>query len=510
MCSVCSAYRLFLLALLRARDHRRKNWYAGPDSLVSALKSEQSTQRGKEGPSICSVAIRFLTRTIRLVPLLCVMLLLAGCVPPTCVDQKAAVDFAGLDPIQQGLFNASPVSKLKSWGALTLCEQLEFAGATQALGDYYRQRVALLNLTNPPALEQVVTVTAINGSIPASPSQDQFNLEVGWGSSAALLFAHDHAHWWPHLAWLHPTQFGYTQIKYYDPFLGLVVLFDKDNHTTGQTHMDFRDFPFHYFAPNGDVASNYDYYCNWYQPLRGYSINCPSSITLSKLPQTDENRETSASNEPEEVQKGGFELLAQVNVQTEMQRCSTFLSAWYVEATFQKFMQYVATDNLFSPQALAAMKKAGIQTIPWDHGTKAWRKVFDGAFTSPPTRRQRITSIDQAVGLGAPAPPPERSALSFLNADANGKVNAAFGLLSPASAPPGSLFPPLTLSQEQRKHFDAIAWYLDYLNRTYAQNGNLYVVGYGTKGSGLRREGVVQYWIHTGGKWSLAMLHGTD
>ena len=212
----------------------------------------------------------------------CLMVYVTGCPPSGGVNQNGKVDFRQLNPTQFTLLDSSQDLQRKRWESLSPSEQLEFAGVTQALSDYYQELLLRLAVEHPPSLEEVLKVTAINGSEKGEASASQFNLEVGWTANAKGLFGQDKSHWWTHLAWLHPGYHGYTQIKYWDPFLGLVVLFYDKDVTNGQIHIDFRDLIWHFFPNNGNIAANYDYYCAWYGPLKAYSVACPPENELSQ------------------------------------------------------------------------------------------------------------------------------------------------------------------------------------------------------------------------------------
>jgi hypothetical protein len=141
--------------------------------------------------------------------LFCLTVLVASCPP----HHIGTVDFGKLKPTQLKLLDPSPDLQRKRWDSLNSSEQLEFAGVTQALDDYYQHVLLLLRLEHPPALEEVLAVSNINGSIPSGGSAAQFNLEVSWKGRAKELFHEDKTHWWTHLSWLHPGYHGYTQIK---------------------------------------------------------------------------------------------------------------------------------------------------------------------------------------------------------------------------------------------------------------------------------------------------------
>jgi hypothetical protein len=441
--------------------------------------------------------------------LFCVTVLDAGCPP----HHVGTVDFGKLKPTQLKLLNPSPDLQRQRWNSLNPSEQLEFAGVTQALDDYYQHLLLLLRLEHPPALEEVLAVKTINGSIPSGGSAAQFNLEVSWKGGAKELFHQDKTHWWTHLSWLHPGDHGYTQIRYWDPFLGLVVLFDDQDVTKGQIHIDFRDLIWHYFPDNGNIAANYDYYCDWYGPLNGYSVTCPPENKLSqRLSSSAGLRKTAPPETPEvtghdAATPTGSELRVD---ESAMNAVNGLLNAWYKEREFSTFLKYLSSDNFYARTTLNQMQAEGYSASRNNDFEKSWKDIFDGAFTSPSAGRSRFRGeVTQELTFPRPSLAPEaRSRLNFIEAPGN-KENQ-LKVLDPLSAPDGALFPPLTLSSSEKNKFDAVAWYLDYLYRKYAQKRQLFVVGYATNEPSLVREGGVQYWIYKDGKWGLAFFHGTD
>jgi len=441
----------------------------------------------------------------------CLMVFVTGCPPSDGANENGTVDFGQLNPTQLKFLGSSQDSQRKSWESLSGSEQLEFAGVAQALADYYRELLLRLALENPPSLEDVVKVTKINGSEKGEASASQFNLEVRWTASAKALFGQDKSHWWTHLAWLHPGYHGYTQIKYWDPFLGLVVLFCDKDVTYGQIHIDFRDLIWHFFPNNGNIAANYDYYCAWYGPLKAYSIGCAPENELSKQLSVIAGLRTVPPRAAPETENATTSAEGEIPLdENAMNAVEGLLKAWYRDREFSSFIKYVASDNFYAHSALYQMRAAGYSTIPEKDFRKSWREIFEGAFTSPSARHTRFRGeLTRELSFHAPSLPPEVPNRLIFN-KAPGKAEHPFRVLDPLSAPEGSLFPPLTLTVAEKNKFDAVAWYLDHLNRNYAQKKQLFVVGYATNDPGLVREGGVQYWIYKDGKWGLAFFHGND
>lgn len=158
-----------------------------------------------------------------------------------------------------------------NWDSLNASEQLEFAGATQALDSWPRFTPGMP--TSQPGLNELVVVDAIHGAIRNAPSQDQFNLEVEWTPQAKRAFA-SASGWGTHQSQLHPGMHGYQQNKDGDPFLGIVVLFSDGDIIKGQFHIGFRTVFGHYFPNNGNIAANYGKYCDWFGNIEGYNGNC--------------------------------------------------------------------------------------------------------------------------------------------------------------------------------------------------------------------------------------------
>lgn len=181
--------------------------------------------------------------------------------------QKAAVDYAKLNTQQQSLFSAYRQAHNRNWDDLNSSEQVEFAGATQAIGDWWKFEPGIP--LPQPGLERTVAINEVHGKIPNAKSEDQFNLEVTWTAQSDHAFRNA-SNWSVHIPVFHSGQHGYQQNKNGDPFLGLVVLFGNDDQTKGQFHVGMRGFPGHFFPDNGNVAKNYQKYSDWYGPIDGY------------------------------------------------------------------------------------------------------------------------------------------------------------------------------------------------------------------------------------------------
>lgn len=183
------------------------------------------------------------------------------------------VEYAKLTHLQQDLFlTYQRTPQAKAWDVLDSSQVIEFAGATQALANWWSPK-------DPPpwpGLDTVEGVREIQGSNPSSIwSWNKYYLGVVWKNGAEEQFRNSQwGKWWHrHICLFHWGQHGYQQNKNGNPFLGIVVLFDKDK-PTGQFHIGMRTLG-HYLADNGNVAKNYRTYCLWYGELKGYNVTCP-------------------------------------------------------------------------------------------------------------------------------------------------------------------------------------------------------------------------------------------
>jgi len=182
-------------------------------------------------------------------------------------QHTCSVDYNALNTQQQTLFMKYGQTHSTKWTDLNCSEQLEFAGATQAIGNWWKFEP--MSPSPQPGLEQVIAVDEVHGEAANAPSEAQFNLEVTWKPRADTVFGNAWK-WSGHLAWLHPGQYGYQQNRNGNPFLGLVVLFDETNHSKGQFHVGLRSFFGHFSPDNGDIAKHYTAYCKWYGSIPGY------------------------------------------------------------------------------------------------------------------------------------------------------------------------------------------------------------------------------------------------
>jgi hypothetical protein len=182
-----------------------------------------------------------------------------------------SVDYMQLSQRQMALASAYFSEHAGNWDGLDSSEQLEFSGATQALETWPQFTPGVP--TGQPGLTELVAINAIHGAIRNAPSQDQFNLETEWAAQAKKAFA-TASGWGSHVSLLHPGMHGYQQNRDGDPFLGIVVLFSDANITIGQFHIGFRTGFGHYFPNNGNIATNYGEYCDWFGTIEGYNGNC--------------------------------------------------------------------------------------------------------------------------------------------------------------------------------------------------------------------------------------------
>lgn len=189
-----------------------------------------------------------------------------GPVPPS----NPVVPYSDLNPRQIDLFQTYPGVTASSapafWsGSLNLSQRIEFAGGTRVL----------VNLETAHHWRALLGVTGVFGDDPAASSANQFNNQVVWAKDAAAHFSNLRG-WSPHLALLHPGQYGYQENRDDNPFWGVVVLFDENpsdpDKVCGQFHIDFRSLFGHYEPENGDIgnAENYKRYRAWYGPLANF------------------------------------------------------------------------------------------------------------------------------------------------------------------------------------------------------------------------------------------------
>jgi len=184
--------------------------------------------------------------------------------PPAPIKPVHDIAYTALHARQNELFLTYPTVSSENastfWqSGLNLSQRVEFGGGTQAI-----EQVEKAN--NWHAIQ---SINVIHGSEPTESSPHQFNTEVTWDKLAPEHFK-SLPHWSEHIALLHPGQYGYQQNQEGDPFLGIVVLFNKEPSNTGQLagqyHIGFRSLFGHYFPENGDIGNpdNYKSYVDWY------------------------------------------------------------------------------------------------------------------------------------------------------------------------------------------------------------------------------------------------------
>ena len=188
----------------------------------------------------------------------------------TPIPTSATIDLDNLDfPWQKTLATVYLNYKKEKWGDLQASTQLEFAGATRALGSWCPTQTHC-----QPGLDQVARINDIEGSKDGAKSVDQFFVGVEWKDASKEAFGNV-PDWSPHWTALHDGMTGYSENRDGDPYLGLVVLFDATE-PEGQFHIGFRSIFDHYFSVNGDIGQNYALYCEWYGPMKGLSATCPT------------------------------------------------------------------------------------------------------------------------------------------------------------------------------------------------------------------------------------------
>lgn len=401
--------------------------------------------------------------------------------PP--VPSKITVDFSQLSPESKTLFSTCcGAQDVKKWSDLGDTQQLEYAGVTQALQNWAKFEP---DAGSPkPGLETLSGVDVVCGSIEEAPSADQFNLHVKWEPGAEKKFGD--AQWGTHIPWLHPGMHGYQQNVDGDPFLGLVVLFpDKDDperENDGQVHIDFRDFPGHYFPANGDLSQNYSYYCDWYGKLEAYNGLCAA------------NEQVQAVQASPVAPKAQFKAQpATPDIYTTVRK---FLKAWYIDHDDAALQSVTAHDSVYAQQT--AIRQLGPRAATPAAST-TWKNLFDTAFNPPSGIRAEAL---RPRGLGQViARPPVTGAISSGGAGPRGALaEDPFLVLDPKELPAGSLFPSNTRSE----HLSLRAQYLNHIRETYP----IYVVVYTTKSRDLIPETAILYWIEENGSWKLGMYQG--
>lgn len=407
------------------------------------------------------------------------------------------IEFGALTSGQQALFHQYQVDTHGSWGNLNSSEQIEFAGATQALSNWCASDPecnSWMATHHQPGLSQVGKVIAINGSIVGSPSPDQFNLTVKWSPGSEDMFKHAWG-WGVHPSQLHPGQHGYSQHVANDPWIGIVTLFNNNDPSSGQFHTDFAEAFDHYVPDNGNIAAHYSEFCNWYGRIPSFDMSCGSSELLS----SSKLRSEKPGAVSPKLQAPNSESVTAIGADDRAKLRSTvtdFLQTWYVKRDYDGAAKFIAKDNAFASSDV----RTEMQLAPVD---RPWRRIFDESFHES---SEHIESLRAAIGYSRPDADNSPQTMTYMNANPAGEISDPFAIIDPESTPPGSFFPRLDLSAKQRERSDARAKFLDHLQRDY--KGRLSIVVYSTKGSALLHETVVQYWIKEGGSWRLAAFQG--
>ena len=332
------------------------------------------------------------------------------------MGQTIGVDYGKLSARQQSLFQAfsgcSSSTCPQEWQKLTSSEQLEFAGGTQALA------TVQLQPTPTNGLDVVDGVWKVHGSEPSQPSQNQFNVETKWQLSAPNQFKHATG-WSKHIAILHKGQYGYQENRDGDPFLGLVVLFDKKpSPRTGQFHIDFRSWFAHYCPDNGNIAVNYDEYVEWYGKLPGYSPLF--KFVFKDLAKTEFSPNGIGTNTFSSSNACSSDITKAVQ---------TFLTTWYVERNFVGLLDFVARDNVYDA---ANLENLGVRA-PSD----LWLRLFSDAFESSSSK---VSKLENILQFQEPVFEDTDTKLRYLNREAVASGSATYGIIEPDSLPSGSLF----------------------------------------------------------------------
>jgi hypothetical protein len=383
-------------------------------------------------------------------------------------QQPSNIEYAALKPCQTARFLATGQS---GWNSLDDSQRLQFAGGTQALN-------TIMVASSPcKSLAEISGSRAIFGSIPDAPSAAQFHIDVKWMPDAGQVFAGAKG-WGPHLAWLHPGQQGSQENRNWNPFLGIVVLFDDDDKAVGQFHIGFRSLFWHYFSDNGNIAKNYRKYCQWYGQIDSYTPECPAVPT-----------QVNWGNNPPPPQRVPSSDLRQT--------ARDFLQTWYVEQNLDWVGRFVAEDD-----STRFLITRGV--LPKGTFMSYWASLFDSAFDERPGA-VKFDSLKEAIGYPEPSRLRSQPKLTNLNEP----LEDYFAIISPDSAadsvfpqsgiPAGQLDPPAQFLRHLREK---------YYNSNPGQNG-LNLVVYTTNGQGLVRETSVLYWIKEQTGWKLAAFQGT-
>jgi hypothetical protein len=401
------------------------------------------------------------------------------------MGQTIGLDYGKLSARQQSLFQGlsgcSPSTCPQEWQKLTSSEELEFAGGTQALGTVQLE---------PPStygLDAVQTVWKIDGSEPSQPSQYQFNVETNWEPSAPNQFKHVKG-WSNHIAILHKGQYGYQENREGDPFLGLVVLFNKKptNPSRPQFHIDFRSWFAHYCPDNGNVAANYDEYVEWYGKISGYSPLFRFVFTDLAKKELSPDTFGSANSRNSSVCSSDIKKVVE-----------RFLTTWYVEQDFSALLDFVARDNVYNAANLEGL---GVRTP-----SALWLRLFSDAFESSSTK---VSKLENILQFHEPDFGDTDTTLHYLNQEEVKSGGATYAIIEPKSVPSGSLFPATPATDKENVHWNIQARFLDHLREEY--HSKIYVVVYAVIGPDLVHETAVQYWIEEGDCWKISAFQGTD
>jgi hypothetical protein len=430
-----------------------------------------------------SIITRAEKRKLKFWPPNCFLLFLALILLPVQHITAQNIPYAKLDDCQRARFdsyhNSTPTVGLQTWLSLEDSQRVEYAGGTHAL--------TTMHMPPPPCwgLNPLPSLNAIWGSRPDHPSAEQFHIEVNWSPKADDAFKSLNG-WGLHIAWLHSGQYGFQENRNGNPFLGLVVLFEEKNPQAGQFHIDFRSWFAHFFPNNGNIAKNYKRYCRWYGRIDGYPETCQSSgqefdWRTARLSDSAKSSDTFPSSNLRETVRD-------------------FLSEWYVRQNLDGLDRFIAKDN-----AAYALAERGI--LPDGVVRSHWATLFSQAFEEGPGA-DRVPELPNAITYQEPSLPKFVPPLKYENEN---PAADHFAILAPDSTAETALLPSERVNSDQ---MDPAAQFLRHLKLTYRtkdlEHNKLFIVVYATAGTGLLKEGVVQYWIQESGTWKLAAFQGTD
>ncbi len=391
-------------------------------------------------------------------------------------SQQINIPYEKLSACQEKKFETFHTGALvpgsQTWKSIDDSRRLEYFGGTQALNT--------VEIATRPCmgLEQLSSIQEIHALEPDAASAEQFNLVVNWLPGGDKAFGSANG-WSGHLAWLHPGQYGYQENREGNTFLGLVVLFNKDEPKVGQFHIGFRSGLSHYFADNGNIEKNYKRYRKWYGEIEGYLP--PTSIETQRFDWSKDQVQSTPG-----LRSGSFR-----------QTVHEFLENWYVQQNIDRLSQFVAQDNAVRALTIKGVLPQGALIAPWVD-------IFYRAFDS--VGAIHIDALTEAIDYVEPSYSPSMAHLSYSNEKPS--VDH-FAIISPTSA--AYFFPADNLTDSD---LDSAAQFLRHLKRDYASEAvtqnRVQVVVYVTKGAGLVREACILYWINESGVWKLAAFQGTD